>query len=273
LAESRSVSRVDSAAHYCEGSIIKRSARSSDEIALPVPLFIVPVLSTLAGGLLALRLRSALGLLIALSTGLLLGATVFDLLPEAVMLERAAGGTILRIALIVLVSFLGFLMAHHLLSAWNNRLSRMSSARTWGRIGGGLLVAHSFRDGMAIGVSYAASHPAGYIVAAGIAAHDIGDGINTVLLSTRGHHPEVTDHLLLIADCLAPLAGILLTAWFHLSNGGAAALLALTAGFFMHMIFDELLPQLGQDHTPRSSLAAAAAVGILVIYVATRLAI
>ena len=49
-----------------------------------------------------------------------------------------------------------------------------------------MLIFHSFRDGMAIGLSYAASHTAGYAVALGIAAHDIGDGMNTVILTTCG---------------------------------------------------------------------------------------
>ena len=238
---------------------------------MPVALYIVPVFSTLLGGLLALRLRSALGLLVALSSGLLLGAATLDLLPEALALERTAGGSATRIVAFVLLSFLAFLVAHHVLDRWEARLSAKTSSRAWGRIGSSLLIAHSFRDGLAIGISYAASHPAGYIVAAGIAAHDIGDGVNTVLLSTRGHRATPLDYLLLAADCLAPLAGILSTAWFHTSNSAAAALLAVTAGFFLHMIFDELLPQLAQDRTPRSWLITASLIGMLTIYLATRL--
>jgi zinc transporter ZupT len=239
---------------------------------LPIALLIVPVFSTLLGGVLALRLRSSLGMLIALSTGLLLGAALLDLLPEALALERAAGrgsGTVLAI---VLAAFVLFLLLHKLFAAWGARLERGRPTRAWGRVGGWLLVAHSFRDGMAIGLSYAASHPAGYIVAAGIAAHDVGDGVNTILLSTRGERPERIDYLLLAADCLAPLAGGLLTAWLPLSTGASAALLAITAGFFLHMIVDELLPELRLSATPKLRLALAAAAGLLVIFVATRLA-
>lgn len=196
---------------------------------------------------------------------------MLDLLPEALALERSAGGSTIRILTLALVSFLAFFAAHRLLDRWEARLSAKASSRAWGRIGGGLLVAHSFRDGVAIGVSYAASHPAGYIVAAGIAAHDIGDGVNTVLLSTRGQRATALDYFLLAADCLAPLAGVLSTAWFRTANSAAAALLAVTAGFFLHMIFDELLPQLAQDSTPRSWLVTASLIGLLTIYVATRL--
>ncbi|HEY8312455.1 MAG TPA: hypothetical protein VIG47_17935, partial [Gemmatimonadaceae bacterium] len=153
---------------------------------MPLALLIVPVFSTLLGGILALRLRASLGVLIALSTGLLLGAALLDLLPEAASLERAAGGHGTTVFALALLSFLAFMLVQNLVDTWSEHLNLRTSPKTWGRIGGGMLIAHSFRDGMAIGVSYAASHPAGYIVAAGIAAHDIGDGVNTILLSTRG---------------------------------------------------------------------------------------
>lgn len=239
---------------------------------MPYSLLVIPVLSTLLGGILALRLRSSLGLLIALSTGLLLGAALLDLLPEAIVLQRLAGHKVSEIFALVLFSFLAFLLLQNVFDTWTARLNLRSSPRMWGRIGSGLLIAHSFRDGMAIGLSYAASRPAGYIIAAGIAAHDIGDGVNTILLSTRGHEPERFDYLLLAADCLAPMAGGLLTAWLPLSTAGSAALLAITAGFFLHMIADELLPQLRADSTPRIPLAMAVAGGALLIFVATRLA-
>jgi zinc transporter ZupT len=239
---------------------------------LPVALLIIPVFSTLVGGALALRLRSSLGLLIALSTGLLLGAALLDLLPEAVDLERAAGHGPGSVFALVLFSFLAFLLLQNLFQTWTAGLDVRRSPRTWGRIGGGLLIAHSFRDGMAIGLSYAASHAAGYVVAAGIAAHDIGDGVNTVLLSTRGERPEPVDYLLLAGDSLAPLAGGLLTAWLPFSATGSAAMLAITAGFFLHMIADELLPQLREDNTSRILLAMAVAAGALLIFIATKLA-
>ena len=239
---------------------------------MPYTLLIIPVFSTLLGGLLALRLRSSLGMLIALSTGLLLGAALLDILPEAIHLQRLAGGKETTIFALALLSFLAFLVLQNLTNTWTGRLRKQSSARTWGRIGGGLLIAHSLRDGMAIGLSYAASKPAGYVIAAGIAAHDIGDGVNTILLSTRGHKPERFDYLLLAADSLAPLAGGLLTAWLPLSTSSSAVLLAITAGFFLHMIADEMLPQLRTDRTPRLPLALAVTAGALLIFIATRLA-
>lgn len=239
---------------------------------MPISLLIVPVLSTLLGGLLALRLRSSLGLLIALSTGLLLGAALLDLLPEAIYLQKLAGRDPTKIYELVLISCVAFLLLQNLFATLGARINLKASPRAWGRMGGALLIAHSFRDGMAIGLSWAASRSTGYLVAAGIAAHDIGDGVNTILLSTRGNEPERFDYLMLAADSLAPLAGGLLTAWLPLSTGSSAALLAITAGFFLHMVADELLPQLRADNTPRILLALSVAAGALLVFVATRFA-
>lgn len=238
---------------------------------MPSLLFTLPVFSTLAGGLLALRLRSLLKLLIAFSVGLLLGAAFFDLLPEAIVLRRFVGTGISAVLGLTLLSFLFFLVSQSLFDTWIENSSRQRSPRAWGRVGGALLVAHSFRDGMAIGLSYAASHKAGYVVAIGIAAHDIGDGVNTILLSTRGEKAAPIDYLLLAADCIAPLAGALSTGWFHFSAGGSSALLAIAAGFFLHMVADELLPQLRSRRSLGLSPLAAIIAGAAFIYIANLL--
>jgi zinc transporter ZupT len=261
-------SHTTSSLVYCESSII---SAAHSETHLPPLLLTIPVVSTLAGGLLALRLRSSLKLLIALSVGLLLGAAFLDLLPEAIALQTDAGGSVAGICGLTLLSFLFFVFVQSLLDGWIEHIDAGAAHRTWGRIGGSLLIAHSFRDGMAIGLSYAASHPAGYVVAIGIAAHDIGDGVNTVLLSTRGERAGRIDYLFLAADALAPLAGGLLTIWFHLSAQGSAMLLAIAAGFFLHMVASELLPQLRGERSLRLNFAFAIFAGALLIYLATKL--
>ena len=44
----------------------------------------------MAGGVLALRLKSTLGLLLAFASGAVVGVALFDLLPEALELGRAS---------------------------------------------------------------------------------------------------------------------------------------------------------------------------------------
>ena len=199
---------------------------------MPVLLLTMPIVSTLIGGLLAVRFRRYISLLIAIGAGLLLGAAFLDLLPEAISLGVGAGLSYTDVLGLTLLSFLFF-------HACESGLDVL--ARTWraakakrqivGRTGAAMLIFHSFRDGMAIGAAYAASHPAGYAVAFGIVAHDLGDGMNTVILTTAGKAPKRTDYLFLAADAAAPFLGGLLTSWLVLSSRASVGLLCWPRAF------------------------------------------
>ncbi len=211
----------------------------------PVLWLAIPVVATLAGGLFAIRAARFRAGLVAVGAGFLLGAAFLDLLPEAVTLGAGAGMSAAVVLGLTLVFFLGFSMLEMWLDGWKERqvgASPESARRTIGRVGGGLLIFHSFRDGMAIGAAFAASHTAGYAVAIGIAAHDFGDGMNTVLLTTGGEKARRTDYWFLAADALAPFLGGLTTVWWLLSSHGAAVLLALAGGFFLQMATSDFLP-------------------------------
>ncbi len=241
-------------------------------MAVPLVLFAVPVLSTLLGGLLALRLRRWQPLLIALGAGLLLGAAFLDLLPEALELGDSNGLSTQHVLGLTLLSFLLFLGVEGSLDALGERLRNARQGRRIARRAGALmLIFHSFRDGMAIGAAYAASHGAGYAVAVGIAAHDLGDGMNTVILSTDGEPPTMTDYLFLMADALAPFLGGLLTAFLAFSVRSSVWLLALAAGFFLQMATGDFLPQLRRCNSPRKHLLPMVALGCAAIYVANLL--
>ncbi len=236
---------------------------------LPLLLLILPVLSTLAGGLLALRFRRSLGLLSALGAGLLLGAAFLDLLPEAVSIGESAHFTIAGVLGLTLLSFLLFFGLQSLLDSLAARPN--APYRNLGSIGGSLLIFHSFRDGMAIGLAYAASHPAGYAVAAGIAAHDLADGLNTVILTTGGKEARRSDYIFLALDCVAPLAGGLLTVWWSFSAQSSVVLLAAAAGFFLQLATSDFLPEARRRQSSQKLLLPAVLCGSALIYIANRL--
>ncbi len=236
---------------------------------MPVFLFILPMASTLLGGLLAVRFRQYITVLIALGAGLLLGAAFLDLLPEAIALGVENGLAVPAILGMMLVSYLIF----YILEIGLDELARRwhtdgLERRVIGRTGAGMLIFHSFRDGLAIGAAYTVSHAAGYAVAFGIAAHDLGDGMNTVILTTGGERPRPLDYLFLAADALAPCLGVLITLWWSFSAFNSVFLLVLTAGFFLHMATNDFLPQLRPSRISRMYLLPAVVLGALVIYMA-----
>ena len=239
---------------------------------VPILLLAIPVLSTLAGGLLAIRFRRSLALLIALGAGLLLGAAFLDLLPEAITLGGLSGVSATNTLGVALISFLVCLALVNGLDALEARWESSAFTRlTIGRIGGTMLIFHSFRDGMAIGLAYAVSHEAGYAVAVGIAAHDLGDGMNTVLLTTSGERAQPADYAFLVADALAPLLGGLATIWWTFSVKSSVVLLAIAAGFFIQLATSDFLPEARRREGQRGAILLAVFVGSAAIYVANLL--
>jgi zinc and cadmium transporter len=228
---------------------------------VPLLLLILPVLSTVAGGLLALRFRRSLAMLIALGAGLLLGAAFLDILPEALAIgnsgaARVSSATVLALTLAAFLSFFALQCGLDAVAAHSKQA--LAPGTLAGRIGGSLLIFHSLRDGVAIGLAYAASHPVGYAVAVGIVAHDLGDGMNTVILTTRGRKPTYSDYLFLAADALAPMLGGLLTIWWRFSPRSSVFLLATAAGFFIQMATTEFLAEIRLSRPYTVTLLAAA---------------
>ena len=121
---------------------------------------------------------------------------------------------------------------------------------------------------MAIGAAFSASHAAGYAVACGIAAHDLGDGMNTILLTTRGQKPTWHAYAFLLADALAPLLGGFTAIWWALSQRSSVLVLVLAAGLFLAMATGDFLPELRRCKQPGRHLIPAVLAGIAIIYLA-----
>jgi zinc and cadmium transporter len=233
---------------------------------MPTTLLLVPVVATLCGGFFAIRFRRWIHGLLAVGAGLLLGAAFLDLLPEAISIGTASGIDVSRTLTITLISFLGFFLIENVLDSLSSGTDARVPRRSIGRIAGGMLVFHSFRDGMAIGAAFAASHTAGYAVAAGIAAHDLGDGMNTVLLTTAGEKPRGVDYSFLVADALAPFAGGIVAIWWFSSAASTVALLGVAAGFFIQMAATEFLPEVKRSDVPRKYVVPCVLGGVGLIY-------
>jgi zinc and cadmium transporter len=239
---------------------------------VPIVLFTVPVFSTLLGGVLAISLRRFIFLLIAVGAGLLLGAAFLDLMPEALAIGARSGFATADVLGLTLLSFLLFhaieAVLTHLGFGWSHSEGDKHISR---RVGAGMLIFHSFRDGMAIGAAYSASHAAGYAVASGIAVHDLGDGMNTVLLTTGGDKPGRVGYGFLLADALAPLLGGALTFWWSVSARASVFLLVLAAGFFLQMATEDFLPEIRNSTGPKRYFLPCILLGATLIYGANRL--
>ena len=221
-------------------------------------------LCTLLGGLLALRLRDKLHLILGFSAGAVIGVAFFDLLPEAI-----AFGAPYRSAAAVLswtaLGFLFYLVLDRILLFHGNSTHR-------GSVAAGVLCLHSLLDGIAIGLAFQASHQVGIIVAIAVLTHDFSDGINTmnIVIKNQGNRTQGMRWLLL--DAAAPVIGVAATFFFTLSGASFGAVLGLLGGFFLYIGASDLIPESYHAHpkflTTAMTLAGAAALYLAIALVA-----
>ncbi len=222
-------------------------------------------IATLIGGMLALRFRDKIHLILGFSAGAVIGVAMFDLLPEALEMGEAyhALGTITSVSVI---GFIGYMLLDRVLLIMT---SEESGHR--GHIGAGSLTVHSFLDGLGIGLAFQVSATLGAVVAIAVLVHDFSDGVNTVNLSLFGTGKEHIARKWLAVDALAPLAGILLASFVEVSEGTFSLILALFAGFFLYIGASELLPDSHHRH-PRLWTTLTTVLGVAVIWLAIHFA-
>jgi ZIP family zinc transporter len=218
--------------------------------------------STMAGGLLALKLRDKLHLILGFSAGAVIGVAFFDLLPEAidVGLKYHRPSTILAWTAL---GFLFYLALDRLISFHGDAVRR-------GGFTAAVLCIHSVLDGVAVGLAFQTSRVVGIVVAIAVLAHDFSDGINTtnVVLRNRGSRNQAFKWLLL--DAAAPVIGIAATAFVPLPGDAFGVVLALFGGFFLYIGASDLIPESYHAH-PKFLTTAMTLCGAAVLYLAIRL--
>ena len=241
-----------------------------------ITITIATFLSTLAGGLFALRFKDKLHLILGFSAGAIIGLAFFDLLPEALDLGNKFY-SIRTISSVIALGFMAYMVldrfvilhSHHEHHDDGHDYSEASESR--GIFGAGSLTVHSFLDGIAIGLAFQISASVGAIVAIAVLVHDFSDGINTVNLILKNKGKDAMAFKWLIADAIAPLFGVLSTLFFTLKESGVGIVLALFTGFFLYIGATDLLPESHHNH-PRVLTTLMTIIGFAVMYVAIRLA-
>ncbi len=218
---------------------------------LALLLALATAISTTLGGLAAVRLAGRLGDLIALSGGVVVAIALLEVLPEA---ERELGQPG-RTSLLVALGFVLFFLANRLLVLHHRDDSDQARAhRRVGAFGALALSAHSFLDGLGIGLALHVSLGTGILVFVAVASHDFADGLNTVSFILRQGGGRRRALRWLAVDATAPIAGAAVGASLAISAQGLGALLALYAGMFLFLGASDLLPE-AHEHPSRLRVA------------------
>ncbi|HNP84810.1 MAG TPA: ZIP family metal transporter [Kouleothrix sp.] len=231
------------------------------------------VVCTAVGGLLALRFRDHLHLILGFTAGVLLGVVSFDILPEifALSSEHSLDPTNAMIALVV--GFLAFHAAEKLILIHHAQEENYAEHHhpQVGLLSALALVSHSFMDGVGIGLGFQVSNTIGVAVAVAVIAHDFADGLNTMSLMLSHNNTTRRALVLLALDALAPMFGALSTLFFQVAPGMLALYLGFFAGFLLYISAADILPEAHSRR--RSGLTIVMTVlGTIFIFVVTRFA-
>ena len=228
---------------------------------LAIPLAGLTVLSTLAGGAVALRLQRDLTTLIALTGGVVVAVALFHVLPEAV----EAVDDPRRVGLLVGVGFLVFFLAERALVLHHRDEPEQARAHAQvGAFGAAGLATHSFIDGLGIGLAFGIDTATGVLVFLAVIAHDFADGLNTVSFVLGQSDDRRRAVQWLAVDAAAPLAGAIVGTLLAVSERDLGQLLAVYAGFFLYMGATDLRPH-AHEH-PSLRRVALTLAGFAVIY-------
>ncbi|MHB1769681.1 MAG: ZIP family metal transporter [Minisyncoccota bacterium] len=227
-------------------------------------------LATLIGGSFALRFRDHLHLILGFSAGAVAGVALFDLLPEAITLGTTYHSAA-TVALVIAFGFFGYLILDRLILLHTHEEDDEAVHASRGFFGALTLSAHSFLDGIAIGVGFQASAALGIIVTAAVLTHDFSDGINTVNLVLRNGGSWRKAFRWLLVDAAAPVAGAASTLLFRIPDSAIGLVLAVFVGTFLYLSASDLIPESHHRH-PRVLTTIMTLLGALVLYGVVHLA-
>lgn len=232
-------------------------------------------ISTMLGGLFALGNRNRLHLILGFTAGVLLGVVAFDILPEIFNLLTTTKTDVMWPMLALVIGFLAFHIISKLTIIHSSRDGNISEGHKHPKVGlvsALALSAHSFLDGMGIGLAFQVNTGVGIAVAIAVLAHDFSDGLNTVSLMLAHKNTPKKALILLIIDAVAPMLGAASTFFFVLSEPQLLIYLGFFAGFLLYIGASDILPEAHAKQSLRITLLLTV-LGTALIFFVTRVSL
>lgn len=233
-------------------------------------IILATAISTLLGGLFAIKLKDKLHLILGFSAGAVLGVALFDLLPESIELAGGVYG-LQAIAIAIAGGFVIYMFLDRFLSFHSHGEDHCDNPKHNKQFGAAALVAHSCLDGLGIGLAFKVSPEIGWVVALAVLAHDFSDGINTVNMVMRSSGKKATIIRWLVLAALAPAVGFISTLFFSVSAPVLGLILAVFTGLFLYISASDLIPESHHRH-PAIWTTLSTVLGIMVIFLAVQFA-
>jgi ZIP family zinc transporter len=176
--------------------------------------------STTLGGIFGLRFREHLYTILGFTAGILLGVVAFDLLPEIFGVAQANHFDPTAAMIALVAGFLGFHVIEKLTILHFAHEDDYADHKhpAVGTAAALALSAHSFLDGVGIGLAFQVNTQVGLGVALAVIVHDFYDGLNTINLMLLNKNSVRRALYFLALDAIAPVLGALSTLFFKLND-------------------------------------------------------
>lgn len=227
-------------------------------------------LATMFGGVIGLWWKDKRHITLGFTAGVLVAVVAFDIFPEISEMVSLHGIDI-KLPMIALVGgFLLFHIAEKLLLIHHAHEGQYGKHRhpTVGVLSASALIAHSFIDGMGIGLGFQVSIVTGFAIAIAVLAHDFTDGMNTVSLMIMHNNSTKKAIYFLIFDALAPVLGGFSVLFITVSPLMLVIYLGFFAGFLLYIGASDILPE---AHSEDSSISTVlmTLLGVVFVYIVT----
>lgn len=228
--------------------------------------------STILGGFVGLRWKDSRHLMLGLTAGVLLGVVTFEIFPEIFELIVSTGIDFKIPMVALVVGFLIFHIAEKILLIHHVHEDQYGEHKhpSVGVMSALALSAHSFLDGVGIGLGFQISPEIGLAVAVAVIAHDFSDGFNTVSLMLAHKNTDKKALKFLLLDAIAPVLGGLSTFFFTLSVQSLVIYLGFFAGFLLYIGASDILPEAHSKNSSYKTILMTIA-GVVFMYVVSTL--
>jgi len=234
-------------------------------------LSILTFISTFLGGLVGLRYKDKLHLILGFTAGVLLGVVAFDIFPELIeLLDKTQTKPVLAMGALV-AGFLIFHILEKLLIIHHAQEEEYGKHKhpSVGVLSALALSGHSFLDGVGIGLGFQISPSVGLLVGLAVIAHDFSDGLNTVSLMLAHKNTTEKARILLLVDAIAPVLGAASTLLFTVPEKTLVLYLGFFAGFLLYIGASDILPEAHAHHSSRWTILMTV-IGVTFIFLVTR---
>ncbi len=239
---------------------------------MAIIFLLLTFISTFIGGLVGIKYKDKLHLILGFTAGVLISVVAFDIFPEIMdLVEKTKQNPIIPMIALVAGFFL-FHILERIFLIHKQQESEYGSHKhpTLGIFLALSLAGHSFLDGVGIGLGFQVSSIVGILVAIAVISHDFSDGLNTVSLMLVHKNTNKRALVLLFLDALAPVLGGLSTLLFTLPENLLLIYLGFFAGFLLYIGASEILPEAHSSHSSVKTIIMTL-LGVVFIFTITRL--